>query len=78
MANKNRPEAAPAAAQQPEQRPKLLSLDTLQEKHKITRPVFAGVCAANDWKPGRSMTDEDFLRAVDEFTGAPMGKHQRK
>lgn len=73
MATKNKPEAAPTAAQQPEQPQELLSIDTLREKHKITRPIFAGVCAANDWKPGRAMTEEAFLQAVADFTGAPMG-----
>lgn len=78
MANKTKPEAAPAAAGQPERSQELLSIDTLREKHKIKRPVFAGVCAANDWKPGRAMTEEAFLRAVADFTGAPMGGPQGK
>ena len=78
MATKNKPEAAPAAAQQLEQPQELLSIDTLREKHKITRPIFADVCAANDWKPGRAMTEEAFLQAVADFTGAPMGAPQGK
>lgn len=78
MANKNKPTAAPAAEQQPGQTQELLSIDTLREKHKITRPVFAGVCAGNDWKRGRAMTEEEFLRAVADFTGAPMGAPQGK
>ena len=72
MASRSKPEAAPAAVQQPEQPQELLSIDTLREKHKITRPVFAGVCAANDWKPGRAMTEEAFLQAIADFTKAPM------
>lgn len=71
MANKNKPTAAPAA-EQPGQTQELLSIDTLREKHKITRPVFAGVCAANGWKPGRAMTEEAFLQAIADFTKAPM------
>ncbi len=47
------------------------------EKHcaglGISKPVFAGVCAANGWKPGKVMTESEFCRAVREFTGAPMG-----
>ena len=74
MASRSKPEAAPAAVQQPEQPQELLSIDTLREKHKITRPVFAGVCAANDWKPGRVMTEAEFRRAVEAFTGAPMNR----
>lgn len=78
MANKTKPEAAPAAAGQPEQPQGLLSIDRLREKHKIARPVFAGACAANDWRPGRAMTEETFLRAIADFTGAPMGAPQEK
>lgn len=78
MASKTKSEAAPAAASQPEQPQELLSIDTLREKHKIKRPVFAGVCAANDWKPGRAMTEEAFLRAIADFTGAPMGAPRGK
>jgi hypothetical protein len=78
MASRSKPEAAPAAVQQPEQPQELLSIDTLREKHKVTRPIFAGVCAANDWKPGRAMTEEAFLQAVADFTGAPMGAPQGK
>lgn len=66
-----KPEPASAGAQ-------LLPIDELRERHGITRPVFAGVCAANDWKPGRAMTEEAFLRAVADFTGAPMGAPQGK
>ena len=34
MASRSKPETAPAAAQPQE----LLSIDTLREKHKVTRP----------------------------------------
>ncbi len=71
-------EATPEAARHPEQPQELLSIDTLREKHKVTRPIFAGVCAANDWKPGRAMTEEAFLQAVADFTRAPMGAPQGK
>jgi len=77
MASKStRPEGAAEEARQPEQT--LLEIEALREKHKITRPIFAGVCAANDWKPGRAMTEEAFLQAVADFTGAPMGASRGK
>ncbi len=79
MGNKTtKPEAAPAEERQPEQPQELLPIDTLREKHKIKRPIFAGVCAANDWRPGRAMTEEAFLQAVADFTGAPMGAARGK
>ena len=78
MSTKIKSAAASAGALQPEQIQELLSIDTLREKHKVTRPIFAGVCAANDWKSGRAMTEEAFLQAVADFTGAPMGASQEK
>lgn len=44
----------------------------LRTKHNISRAVFAGVCTAQGWKPGKSVTEAEFLRAVKQFTGAPM------
>lgn len=77
MASKTiRPESAAEEARQPEK--PLLELEALRKRHKITQPVFAGVCAANNWKPGRVMTEEAFLQAVTAFTGAPMGAAARK
>ena len=79
MASKKiKTEATPAAVDQPEQAQELLSIDVLREKHKIKRSIFAGVCAANDWKPGRAMTEKAFLQAVANFTGAPIGAPQGK
>lgn len=53
--------------------PELLGIDELRTKHKIGRAVFAGVCSAQDWKPGRAVTEAEFLTAVASFNGAPMG-----
>jgi len=50
----------------------LLELDELREKHGIKGPVFAGVCSANGWTPGRMLTSDEFLAAVSKFNGAPM------
>lgn len=52
--------------------PELLELDELRRKHSIKGPVFAGVCSANGWKPGKMLTSEEFLAAVSKFNGAPM------
>lgn len=68
----------PAASEAAEQTAQLLPIDELRARHKITRPVFAGVCAANEWKPGRAMTEEAFLQAVAAFTGSPMGGGARR
>ena len=82
MANKTQPPASAPVAEQPErnqQGPELLEIGELRSKHKIGRAVFAGVCAAQDWKPGKQITEEEFLAAVKAFTGAPMsGARSRK
>lgn len=61
-----------------EMQPSAQSLEMLPiEEHRarlgVGKPVFAGVCAANGWKPGRVMSEADFCLAVKTFTGAPMG-----
>ena len=32
----------------------------------------AGVCSAQGWKPGKAVTEEEFLEAVKKFENAPM------
>ncbi|MDE7010740.1 MAG: hypothetical protein K2O93_05970 [Oscillospiraceae bacterium] len=72
MASKtNRPEAAPE-----DQSPPLQTIEVLRELHRVKGPIFAGVCAANGWRPGRVMTEAAFLQAVDSFASAPMGGYR--
>lgn len=83
MANKKTAEAmAPAQAEQPPtspEAPKVFKVEQLRSEKKINRAVFAGVCAAQDWKPGKTVTEDEFLAAVEQFTSAPMsGGHSRK
>lgn len=74
MANKiNTPDAVPEVRQS-EQPPELLPVEQHRARLGIGKPVFAGVCAANGWKPGKVMTEAEFCGAVRAFTGAPMGK----
>ena len=79
MANKTSQTAPPIAAGQPEQNgkaPELLEIGELRSKHKIDRAIFAGVCSAKGWKPGKAVTEAEFLAAVKQFTGGPMsGTH---
>ena len=71
-------EPALTAAHSPEQPRTLLPIDALREKHRVARPVFAGVCAANSWESGKVVAEEAFLQAVAGFTRAPMGGCQGK
>lgn len=76
MANKkvDQPSATPEA-----EAPKVFAIEQLRSEKKINRAVFAGVCAAQGWKPGKTVTEAEFLEAVRQFTSAPMsGGHSRK
>lgn len=70
MATKTQPPAAGSA--------ELLPIEQLRDKHKVGRATFAGVCAAKDWRPGRAMTEAEFLAAVVEFNNAPMSGAMHK
>lgn len=70
MATKKTAEApAPAQAESS----KVFTIEQLRSEKKISRAVFAGVCAAQGWKPGKTVTEAEFLGAVQKFTSAPMG-----
>ena len=73
MANKKTAEAtAPAQVEQPTASPKVFTIEQLRSEKKINRAVFAGVCAAQGWKTGKTVTEAEFLAAVEKFTSAPM------
>ncbi len=73
MANKmNKTDNAPDVQQSDPPPLELLPIEEHQERLKIKIPVFIGVCAVNGWKPGKVMTETEFRRAAEAFTGAPM------
>lgn len=74
MANKKSTESESlvTAEQQSRTPEKFTEVGRLRTKHNISRAVFAGVCAAQGWKPGKSVTEAEFLGAVKQFTEAPM------
>lgn len=51
--------------------PELLTIGELCKKHNIKRAVFTGACVASGWKPGRVMSDEEFLAGIERFTRGP-------
>ena len=57
---------------------KLHTIEALRKQHKIKAPIYAGTCTANGWRPGRMMTESDFLAAVEKFTGSPTGGDRKK
>ena len=73
MANKmNKTDNAPDVQQSDPPPLELLPIEEHQEQLKIKIPVFIGVCAVNGWKPGKVMTETEFRRAAEAFTGAPI------
>jgi len=73
MAIKNQnPDSVIDTEHQPEEAKaqELLEIGELFKKHKISRAVFAGVCSANGWKSGKAISEDEFLKAIDYFTGS--------
>lgn len=53
-------------------------IETLREKHKTGRAVYAGACAANGWKPGKTLAEKEFLDGIAAFAGTPVHGSRRK
>ena len=58
--------------------PKVFTIEQLRSEKKISRAVFAGVCSAQGWKAGKTVTEAEFLEAVKQFTTAPMSGAAKK
>ena len=78
MANKKTGEPATEAAPEQTNAPEYIEVGQLRMKLGISRAVFAGVCAAEGWKSGKSVTEAEFLAAVEKFTSAPMNGGRKK
>ena len=78
MANKKAAEAAAPAQEQQTASPKVFAIEQLRSEKKINRAIFAGACAAQGWKPGKTVTEAEFLAAVEKFTSAPMSGASKK
>ena len=50
------------------------SIEKLKKRHNIKESVFAGVKAYKKWAEGKMTTDAEFIKAVEEFLGAPIDK----
>ena len=57
------PAASPGA-----EAPKVFTIEQLRSEKNVKRAIFAGVCAAEGWKPGKTVTEAEFLAAVERFT----------
>lgn len=77
MANKQTT-GTPAQSERPAGSPKVFTIEQLYSEKRISRAVFAGVCAAQGWKAGKTVTEAEFLEAVEKFTSAPMSGAAKK
>ena len=68
MATKDQKAETVQAAKPDIKSQELKLIDEICKKYKIGRAVFAGACAVNGWKPGKAMSDEEFLDGVAKFT----------
>lgn len=71
-AKQNSPDASKPGAQTGGNAPELLEISELKRKYRTGRAVYAGVCAAQGWRPGRKLTEEEYAAAVEQFTGGRM------
>lgn len=66
------PGPVPEQPQQTSKASEFFEVGELRKKYQIGRAVFAGVCSAQGWRPGKAVTEEEFLGAVKAFNAAPM------
>ena len=53
--------------------PELFNIEELKEKNNTPETIFQGVKAAEDWKTGKAVTEEDYKKALNNFLKSPMG-----
>lgn len=64
---------SPATAEQLPAPAEYVEIGKLRTKHRIGPALYAGVCSAQGWKPGKAVTEAEFLAAIQAFNSAPMG-----
>ena len=55
-------------------RPELFRIEELRAKKRTSAPIYSGVCTAQNWGPGKVISEADYDAAVKAFSLAPMGK----
>lgn len=53
--------------------PELFSIEELKEKNKTPDRVFEGMKAAENWKTGKAVSQEEYEAALKGFLESPMG-----
>lgn len=81
MANKDQTQDTAKGQAEPEetkQAQELLDINELRTKHRVGKAIYAGVCAAQKWNPGKQISEEAFLQAVEHFKMSPMDGRNAK
>lgn len=52
----------------------LYSIDELQQKKNTPVAIYKGMCVAYGWRPGKMVTEADYMAAVEAFSKSPIGK----
>lgn len=65
-------QVSPATAERPAAPEKYVEIGELRAKHHISPALYTGVCSAQGWKPGKAVTEREFLEAIQSFNSAPM------
>lgn len=59
--------------------PELFTIEELKEKNKTPEAIFQGARAAEGWRPGKMVSEEEYQKALDGFLKRPMnGKEVKK
>jgi len=51
-----------------------VEISELKEIKNTPESVFRGICAAEGWRPGKSVTEAEYDGAVQRFSSRPVGK----
>lgn len=51
----------------------LIKISELKEKENTSDTIFCGVCSMQGWKPGKMVTEEEYVNVVKGFLNKPMG-----
>lgn len=55
----------------------VLPLEELREKLEVKASLFAGICTANRWRPGKMVSVKDFKAAAEKFASGAMGRSEK-
>lgn len=52
----------------------LMTIEELEQKEKTNHAVHVAVCRTRGWNPGKSVTRDEYQKAVKAFMSAPVGR----